>query len=151
MVNEIHANYSSGNTLYSIVRDKEGNVWNPAGDVFESWGTDGRDAEDYCLSLVDMGGSFYMGDFDGNIPPGRYYVQIFLQAGANPEDGDNLVESMEYFWSGTGRITSDKLLANKAVQNKASGQIQYYDDDAQSVLVTLTPSENQDEVTRECN
>lgn len=151
MINEIHANYESGNTLYSIVRDKEGNVWYPAGQVFESWGTDSRNAEDYCLSLVDMGGSLYIGDFDGDIPAGRYYVQIFLQAGVDPADGDNLIESMEYFWSGTGRITSDKLLANKAVQNKSNGQIRYYDDDGQTALVTLTPSEDADTVTRACN
>ena len=148
MLNEIRANYESGNTLYAVVRDKAGNVWYVGGQVFESWGTGGRDAEDYCLSLVDKSGSLYVGDFDGNIPPGRYCIQIFLQAGTNPEDGDNLVESREYIWSGTGQITSDKLLVNKAVQNKSNGQIQYFDDDGQTALVTLTPSEDQDAVTR---
>lgn len=151
MVNEIHVNYASGNTLYLIVRDREGNVWYPDGQVFESWGTDGRTAEDYCLSLIDKSGSLYIGDFDNNIAAGTYIVQIFLQGGVDPADGDNLVESREFVWSGTGRITAEKILVNKAVQNKSSGQIQYYDDDSQTVLVTLSPSEDQDAVTRACS
>jgi hypothetical protein len=151
MANEIHANYESGNTLYAVVRNKDGYVWYFNGQVFESWGTNGRNADDYNVSLTGKGGSLYTGDFDINVPPGRYYIQVFLQAGANPADGDSLVESTEFIWSGTGRITSDKLLVNKAIQNKSSGQIQYYDDDGQTVLVTLIPSEDQNSVTRTVN
>ena len=150
MVNEIHVSLASGNTLYSIVRDKEGSVWYPDGQVFESWGTEGRDAEDYCLCLIDMSGSLYVGDFDNNVPPGRYIVQIFLQSGVDPADEDSVVENIEFLWSGTGRISASKLLANKAVQSKSTGQIQYFDDDGQTVLVTLTPSEDLDSITRSC-
>jgi hypothetical protein len=151
MINEIHANYASGNTLYSVVRDREGSVWYPDGQIFESWGADGRGAEDYCLCLTDKSGSLYVGDFDGNISAGRYIIQIFLQEGVDPADGDSLMESREFVWSGTGRITSDKLLANKAVQDKSTGQIRYYDDDAETVLVTLTPSDDGDALTRACS
>jgi hypothetical protein len=148
MVNEMHANYASGNTLYLIIRDREGNVWYPDGQVFESWGTNGRDAEDYCLSMIDKSGSLYVGDFDDNISTGTYIIQIFLQEGVDPADGDTLIESSRIVWSGTGQITAEKMLVNKAVQNKSSGRIQYYDDDAQTVLVTLAPSEDQDVLTR---
>ena len=149
MANELHTNYESGNTLYAVIRSKDGSVWYVNGIVFESWGTDGRDAEDYCISLVDKSGSLYVGDFDENIPPGRYFVQVFLQAGASPANSDSLIAGKEFIWSGTGEVTSEKLLANKAIQNKSSGQIQYYDDDGQTILVTLSPSEDQQSVTRE--
>jgi hypothetical protein len=148
MANEIYANYESGNTLYAIIRNKAGEVWYANGQVFESWGTDGRDAADYSINLIDKGGSLYMCDFDESVPPGKYYIQIFLQAGAEPDNGDNLANKGEIIWSGTGQISSEKILVNKAVQNKSTGQIQYFDDDGQTVLVTLSPSEDHDYVTR---
>ncbi len=148
MANEIHVNYTSGNTLYGIVRNGAGNVWYIADQAFEAWGTGGRTADDYDISLTDKSGSLYVGSFDTSIPTGRYSVQIFLQAGANPADGDTFVAGEEIVWSGTGAITADKLLANKAVQNKPSGQIKYYDDDGQTVLLTHTPTDAADAITR---
>ena len=62
--------------------------------------------DDYDVGLTDKSGSRYVGNFDSNIPAGRYFVQIFLQAGANPADGDTLVASDEIFWSGTGKVTT---------------------------------------------
>ena len=148
MANEIHVNYTSGNTLYAVVRNGTADVWHVAGQIFEPWGTGGRTAGDYDISLTDKNASRYVGSFDPNIPAGRYSVQVFLQAGANPADGDSLVAGCEILWSGTGRVTTDKLLANKAVQNKTTGQITYYDDDGQTVLLTHTPADTQATITR---
>ena len=148
MANEIQADYASGNTIYAVIRDIPGDVWYIAGHVFEAWGTDAHDTDDYDIVLTDKSGGRYVGDFDGNISAGRYVVQIFLQAGANPADGDTLISSDEILWSGSGKVTADKLLANKAVQNKSTGEIKYYDDDGQSVLLTHTPSENQTSITK---
>lgn len=148
MANEIHVDYASGNTLYAVVRNKAGDVWHVVGQVFEAWGAGGRDADDYDISLTDKDGSRYVGNFDSNIPAGRYRVQIFLQSGAGPADGDSLVAGYEIVWTGTAVLTADKLLANKAVQSKPTGEIKYYDDDGQTVLLTLTPTEAQATITR---
>jgi len=148
MANEIHANYVTGNTLYCAVRNCAGDVWYIAGQNFEVWGTGGRTADDYDIILTDKNGSRYVGDFDNNIPAGRYSVQVFLQAGANPADGDTFIASNEIIWSGTGKVTADKLLANKAVQNKTTGQIKYYDDDEQTVLLTHIPTDAEATITR---
>lgn len=148
MANEIHIDYASGNTLYAVVRNISGGVWNVAGRVFETWGTAGRTADDYDMSLVDESGSRYVGSFDANIPAGRYSVQTFLQAGSNPADSDTFIESKEILWSGTGRVTADKMLANKAVQTKSTGQIKYYDDDRQTILLTHMPIDTEDALTR---
>jgi hypothetical protein len=148
MANEIHINYSSGNTLYAVVRNAAGDVWYVAGQLFESWGTSGRTANDYDISLIDKSGSQYVGSFDTNIPAGRYSIQVFLQAGANPVDGDTFIAGKEIVWSGTGTVTVEKLLANKAVQDKPSGQIKYYDDDGQTVLLTHTPTDAAATITR---
>jgi hypothetical protein len=148
MANEIQADYASGNTIYAVIRDITGDVWYVAGEDFETWGTGGRDADDYDITLTDKSGSRYVGDFDGNIPPGRYSIQIFLQAGANPADGDTLISTDEILWSGSGKITAEKLLANKAVQSKSTGEIKYYDDDGQTILMTQSPSEDQTSITK---
>lgn len=41
-----------------------------------------------------------------------------------------------------------KMLINKAVQNKATGTINYYDDDGQTVILTHTPTDGESEITR---
>lgn len=43
---------------------------------------------------------------------------------------------------------SAKLLVNKAVQNKNTGAIEYYDDDGQTVILTHTPSDSESTITR---
>ena len=94
MANEIYANYSSGNTLYAVIRNKQGGVWYPSGQVFEAWGTGGRDADDYDIALMDKDGARYVGNFPTAITgTGRYGIQVFLQAGGSPADGDQLVSS----------------------------------------------------------
>ncbi len=148
MANEMHVDYASGNTLYAVVRNIAGDVWYIAGHVFEIWGTAGRTADDYDITLTDRGGSRYVGDFDANIPAGRYSVQTFLQGGANPADSDTFVANEQIVWSGTGRITADKMLANKAIQTKSTGQIEYYDDDGQTILMTHNPSDTETTLTR---
>ena len=151
MANEIHVDYTSGNTLYAVVRNSVGEVWYAGGQVFEAWGTGSRAADDYDISLTDKSGNRYISSFDSNIPAGRYSIQIFLQAGANPADSDNLVGGGEIVWSGVGEVTSDKLLANKAVQSNSTGEIKYYDDDGQTVILTHTPTDATATITRTPN
>ncbi len=148
MANEIHIDYDSGNTLYAVVRDGAGKVWYVAGGVFEDWGADGHDADDYDIVLTDKDGDRYVGSFDTNIPAGRYTVQVFLQAGANPADSDSLIGSGQILWTSNAELTSDKILANKAVQNKVTGVIDYYNDNGQVVILTHTPTDTESTITR---
>jgi hypothetical protein len=148
MSNEIHINYASGNTIYAVIRDIAGQVWNPSTEAFEDWGMDGHNANDYNLPLSDKAGSRYVGDFDADVPAGRYTIQAFLQAGDNPADGDAFVGTIAIIWHGNGELTTDKILINKAVQNKSTGTIDYYDDDGQTILLTITPSEDESSITR---
>jgi hypothetical protein len=41
-----------------------------------------------------------------------------------------------------------RLLVNKAVQNKVTGEISYYDDNGQAVILTHTPADSQSTITR---
>ena len=148
MANEIHVNYASGNILYAVVRNAAGDVWYAAEQVFEVWGTSGRTADDYDIALTDKSGSRYVSSFDTGIPADRYSIQVFLQTGANPDDNDTFIAGKEIIWSGSGVVTAEKLLANKAAQNKSSGQIKYYDNDGQTVLLTHTPTDDAATITR---
>ena len=151
MANEIHVDYESGSTLYAVIRDAAGQVWCPASQNFETWGTGGRDAADYALPLIDKDGSRYTGDFDDSIPVGSYSVQVFLQATADPADTDSLVTGARLVWTGTGELTALKILANRAVQDKATGMIDFYDDDNETVLLTLTPWDTASSLERTTN
>ena len=41
-----------------------------------------------------------------------------------------------------------KLLVNKAIQNKNTGEIDYYDDDDQTIILTHTPTDSESTITR---
>jgi hypothetical protein len=148
MSNEIHIDYVSGNVVYAVIRNAAGQVWNPSTESFEDWGTDGHNVDDYDLPLTDKGGSRYVGNFGSDVPAGRYTIQAFLQAGDNPAEGDTLIAAGKIIWCGSGELTVDKILANKAVQNKSTGAIDHYDDDGQTILLTITPSEDESSITR---
>ncbi len=148
MANEIHIDYESGNTLYAVIRNSAGQVWYVVGQVFEVWGTGARNADDYDIALVDKDGSRYVGDFDANVSAGRYTVQVFVQAGANPADSDDLTGSGAIIWTGSGELTVDKVLANKAIQDKTTGKIDYYDDDGETVILTHTPTDGESTIER---
>ena len=152
MANEIHIDYESGKTLYAVRYNSAGQVALSDGSSFENWGANGRNADDYDVSLseVGSGGSHYAGNLDtgSNIPAGRYCVVVFLQAGASPADGDKIIGSGEIVWTGAGEVTADKILANKALQTKSTGAIEYYDDDGQTVILTHTPDDGESAITR---
>jgi len=148
MANEIQADYGSGHILYAIIRSRMGRAWHPAGAAFEDWGAGGHTIDDYDIPLTDKSGSRYVGSFDAGIPGGSYAIQVFRQVGANPADTDPLVCSREILWTGTGELTSTKVLANKTIEDTISKTIDYYDDDGQTILLTLITSDEVDTFTR---
>ena len=151
MSNEIHVDYGSGNVLYAVIRNDAGQVWHVAGQAFENWGQDGHTADDYDIALTDTSGSHYVGNVDGNIPSGSYSIQVFCRLGAAPADTDPLVSSRQILWTGTGELTAAKFLVNRAVQDKVTGDVDYYDDDSQTILLTHTMGETQAYFTRTPN
>ena len=44
-----------------------------------------------------------------------------------------------------------KMLVNRAVQDKLTGEIKYYDDDGETVILTHTPEDNDSQITRTPN
>lgn len=102
MANEIHIDYDSGNTLYAIIRNSSGQVNIVAGATFEDYTA--ANIANYVITLTENGdgGGRYVGSFNANLNvAGRYTIQVFLQAGASPADGDSLVGGGEIVWNGS--------------------------------------------------
>jgi len=149
----VHMQEFAGKNLYFVRFNSAGQVALSDGSAFEIWGTGGHDADDYDVALTEIGAGLsghYVGDFDaaGNIDAGRYIVVVFLRISASPQNGDIALGMSEIVWTGTGELTADKILANKAVQTKSTGVIDYYDDDGQSVILTHTPNDTELSITR---
>jgi hypothetical protein len=86
--------------------------------------------------------------FDASAPAGSYFIQIFHQTGAAPADTDTLLSSRSFIWTGSGELTSLKILANKAVQDKVTGEITFYDDDNLTILFTQVAEDATSTCTR---
>lgn len=97
-------------TLYACRFLLNGNAFlsNPA--TNEVWGTGGRDADDYDITVPEttVGESgHYEGDFadGGSIAAGDYYVTIYQQLGGSPANSDKRVARGMIHWDGTAEIT----------------------------------------------
>ena len=142
MSNEIRQFYPAGYTLYAVVRNTVGQVWYPTGEVFEAWGTGGRTAADYDITLVYTGIQEYIGDFDSNIDAGRYDVQVMRQIAGAPADTDNIVGISQIAWSGSAAVGVGEVGAAITVaQAKEHLRITHSDDDTYIEAINLAASE----------
>jgi len=150
MANEIQIFYPDGNNLYALIRRaSDGYIWNTATNQFEAVGSWNDSRVDECdIPLTGYEGELYMADFPV-VSAGRYLVSIYLKAGDNPAIDDTLIGEGQILWTGTGELTADKVLSNKAVQNKTTGAIQYFDDDGQTVILTHTVTDSESTITRQ--
>ena len=88
-------------TTYHTVREIDGDIWYPTGQVFEAFGTAARTMADYDVAMVDKSGGFFVGTMDTNISAGQYYVVTHLQMGGSPADTDPAVWQEYGDWSGS--------------------------------------------------
>lgn len=112
MANEISHNSRTGVTLYAIRFQENGNVFLTNGASDEDWGTGGRDADNYDVTMTeDVPGGHFVGNFDtsGNIVAGVYPVAVYLQVGGTPDDDDNVVAQGVMNWDGTNEINDSTL------------------------------------------
>lgn len=139
---EIIQGYRAGYNLYAVVRKREGTVWYPTGEAFENWGAGGRDADDYDISLTYKPLAQYVGDMDTNIPAGRYIVQVFRRAGANPADTDILAGLQELVWNGwESEVSGEVGAAITVAQAKTHLRITNSDEDTYIEALTLVSTE----------
>jgi hypothetical protein len=101
MAAEIQLPYTaSGASLYAIVRDIDGAVYN--GSAFETYEADHYVT--YVIALAEQGTSrYYVAGFPG-VGEGIYRVAVFLQAGGAPIEGDAPVDDFTLEWTGAQQL-----------------------------------------------
>jgi hypothetical protein len=110
---------ATGATLYAIAFDTRGCVWDEANDDWTTYAT--ADIANYAIAMTEQGtasqyyvlsltgsspttwntGWVYEGSSRASVSPTRrVYLHVFVQAGANPAEGDALVCSDEILMGG---------------------------------------------------
>ncbi len=114
MANEFWHNFTTGLTLYAITAAVNGQVYLTAGTGPETYGTGGRDADDYDVDMTETaaGSRHYLGTFNVTAE-GTYRITVYEQAGANPADSDSAVAQGEFYWDGSNEITLPTINADQ--------------------------------------
>jgi hypothetical protein len=116
--NEINAFAPGVSTAYSVIREVDGDVWYVSGQVFEAWGTGGRTAADYDISLTDKSGDMFVGDFDSNVSAGYYHIATHYQTGGSPADADPMVWQEYGYWDASSWTSGPDALDIDAITDK---------------------------------
>jgi hypothetical protein len=104
--NEIRAFAPGITAAYAVVREIDGDVWYVSGQVFEDWGTGGRNAADYDLgAMTDEKGDMLRDDMDTNISAGFYHIVTYYMVGGSPADTDPAIWVEYGYWDGTSTWT----------------------------------------------
>ena len=115
MSNEINVGTATGNTIYVLLFNAAGKVWNTATLAFETYVTASRASYDIALTELGTAAGIYLGDFPSSISSsGTYPYYGYVQAGGSPAEGDTLIQAGEVDWTGTSAVTSDASNAMSA-------------------------------------
>ncbi len=99
MAGELQVSYKSGATLYFLIRDRNGNVWQTSTNTFVVYAT--VDLGLYAVTGTEQSASAYFtGTFPVLIPPGTYSVIAKAQTGGSPAETDATVGGQNLEWNG---------------------------------------------------
>jgi hypothetical protein len=102
MANELLINYPTGATLYALLFDATGQVWN--GSAFAAPGSAAWTDYDIAMTEVATATGLYRGSMPA-AAAGSYSFVVRKQAGASPAVSDIAVGSGEIRWTGTAEET----------------------------------------------
>ena len=89
----------TGDVLYALVRDDEGDVWN--GSTFEAYSTSNLGTYDLALTEQGTASQYYTFVFPSAIGAGIYYITVYDRAGGSPAEGDLTIATGETEWTGS--------------------------------------------------
>jgi hypothetical protein len=99
MAGEIQATYASGRTLYALIRNSVGQIWNGSG--WEAYTT--SHLSTYVQSMTEQGSAsgYYVGTFPSTIAAGIYAIVVKQQLGGSAAETDPVAASGDLQWNGT--------------------------------------------------
>jgi len=153
-MNEFIVDDSPDSVVYVCIRKPDGKVYDTTVSPYHSTNSwvvwvDGN-IGDYDVATTHKGGGMHVGDFPAAITDkGKYLAQARRRLGAEPDADDIKLGGEMMRWSGSHEVTAETVLLNKAVQDKSTGAVEYYDDIGGSVILTHTPSDGESTLTRQ--
>lgn len=130
MPQDLHvAHTATGATLYAIIRDSLGDVWDTTTTTFVTYTT--ADLANYAILLAEQGTAsrYYRCDIPGT-NPGYLHATIYEMAGGTPAEGDLLVDNQVVEWNTSYRLTLrtlQNLLPASLVAGKMDSSVSYID------------------------
>lgn len=99
MAGEIQVSFVAARTLYFLVRDRTGQIWN--GSSFGAYATGSY--TDYDVAMTEQGtaSGYYVGTFPAAIAAGVYSIVAKQQLGGTPAETDTTIGTGDYHWTGT--------------------------------------------------
>ncbi len=116
MANEIRATYDTGETLYALIFNAAGEVWNvvgPSANTFAAYIAGNVSFYAIVMPEIATASTQYRGTFDADIVAGVYSVSVYLQAGGPPvvADDDRIGETATMYWDGAAEIDHSTMEA----------------------------------------
>ena len=91
--------HTTGLTVYVLVRNYQGEVWDDANTEFTTY--DNSNLDDYDLPLsLQTGSQYYTADMPSDILPGTYGIVAYLQDGGSPAADDEVLGTWNFVWGG---------------------------------------------------
>ena len=106
MASEIQVSFETGKTIYSLVRNAVGQIWN--GSAFEAYQTANYTTYDISMSEQGSASGFYVGNFPAAIA-GVYDIVAKQQLGGGPAETDPTIAIGQLQWSGTVTLPLSNL------------------------------------------
>ena len=103
MAGEIQVTADSGLTLYVLIRNRTGSIWDTVDTAFEAYAT--AQLANYVISLTEQGtaSGYYTGTFPSDIPAGIYSVvaKEAVSGSGNEAETDPTVGQGDLQWNGS--------------------------------------------------
>jgi hypothetical protein len=112
MANEIKISYQSAKSVYFIIFNRIGQVWNVTNVAFEAYVT--ATFAQYKVAATELGvaSKVYAGTFPSAIPAGVYGIVIREQLGGSPLETDTILDSGDYQWGGSATLPLSDLVTS---------------------------------------
>lgn len=112
MANEIQANYVTGSTLYALIRNTIGQVWQTTSSTFVTYVT--ANIANYIISMAEQGtaSGYYAGSLPSAIGAGLFYIIVKDRLGGSAAETDPSVATGDIAWDTTNvarEITFNEL------------------------------------------
>lgn len=112
MAGEIQLSYETSKTVYAVIRNAVGQVWNNTGSAFETYAT--ANYADYVISMTEQGtaSAFYAGNFPTAIAAGIYSVVGKEQLGGSAAETDPTISDGVINWNGSASFPLSDLVTS---------------------------------------